>query len=168
MDVPVHVSNSHGPEWDDDEHKGFGPDPFAVEDQCAFWPALQRCLDFLRVELGNSAGMLSSLAAELTREVCGLMDPDEEDSRQLRLVRIHQALQNEDRIQQRIRDLSEVLAALETALAPAASRDDRDLDIVIGRKLRLEELRAAFGSKDGGLGTMSPSSSIPPGDVDLF
>src|SRR5262245_39463895 len=164
MDMPVQGLDVGASPWDAD-CDDFGPNPFAVDDQCSFWPALQRTLDFLRIELGHSADLLASLAARLSVEFCGLVEPEAEDDRHARLVRIHEALQTEDRIQQRLRDLSGVIAALELALAPAASRDDRELDIVIGRKLRLEELRSAFSGKGSIGSTGHRPATVSAGDV---
>jgi hypothetical protein len=167
VDVPVHGSSSHVSQWSDEDLEGFGPDPFNVDDQCAFWPALRRSLDFLRVELGRSADMLGELAAILSDEVCDLMVVQNEEVRNDKLTRIYEALQNEDRIQQRINDLKEVIAVVARALAPAASRPDRDLEALIGRRLRLEELRAAFtGKGDRNAAILEPP--ITAGEVDLF
>ncbi|MEM7043786.1 MAG: hypothetical protein AAF543_13330 [Pseudomonadota bacterium] len=82
------------------------------------------------------------------------------------------ALQNEDRIQQRLGDSEAVLLLLEQTVATGVPAVGADLDQAIIDCLKLEESRGAYAA-DRGLShadTMSPNGVKHPslGDIDLF
>jgi hypothetical protein len=148
----------------------------AEDTLAAPWRAFGRSLDVLRGELAHSPDMLGELAAVIGSEIHGMMVLDDLPSAEAaviheRLGRIYEALQQEDRIQQRLRQLVAVATALEKSAVRAAAQGDHELEDEISHCLRLEELRAAvFGTSAGQYTPKEAprSSEISAGDVDLF
>ncbi|MEM9629143.1 MAG: hypothetical protein AAGA21_23150 [Pseudomonadota bacterium] len=129
-------------------------------------------LAFVRHELSQSATTLGDLAERLSQTLCALASSDDKDSFQSHLADGTVALQSEDRIQQRLCDLTAILAVLERTLADGPSPSGAELDQAIVESLRLEELRHAFAVAAG-----MPNACHQPtddaakpsvGDIDLF
>lgn len=133
---------------------------------------LATILAFLNREIDQSATILHDLAKSLSVEFCALSEADSQDAVQERMIAATMALQNEDRIQQRLRDLQTTLSLLEHALHTHDHRCSADLDQAIIDQLKLEEIRQTFAHSVGMISAL-PSASGPArtpslGDVDLF
>lgn len=130
---------------------------------------LASILAFLGREIDNSASMLRDLAMRLSHELCALGQIDCVNAMQRRVIASTIALQNEDRVQQRLRDLCSVLALLEQALKAEQSIDDANFERSILDQVTLEEIRHALAVKLGRADPHHPPSTTPSiGDVDLF
>lgn len=129
-------------------------------------------LAFLRREIDQSAVILRDLATRLSDEICALGATDDEGFLQPRLSQATIALQNEDRVQQRLRDLGATLSMLERMLAKGDLAVGADLEQAVIDSLRLEETRRAFAIDVGMADAFSQPSSpaAPPsvGEIDLF
>lgn len=133
---------------------------------------LASILAFLGHEIDQSAAMLRDLARSLSHELCALDYADGAESIQQRLIASTVALQNEDRVQQRLGDLRAAMSVLEKALVMDVPNDRANLDRAIINQLCLEEIRGAFALSIG----MDDELSLPIskaktpslGDVDLF
>lgn len=130
-------------------------------------------LTFLRHEIDQSAALLSDLAKCLSHALCTLTTASEPDTRQSSLSDAAIALQQEDRVQQRLRDLKATVAVLEGALDGTSPHRGADLDRAIIASLRLEETRHNFAAATGmaeAFVPQSPTPNKPPpiGDIDLF
>ena len=133
---------------------------------------LASILAFLGREVDQSAAMLRDLAGCLSHELFGLNDVDSAENLHQRLMASTIALQNEDRVQQRLADLRAALSVLEKALTKDAPTDRADLDHAVIDQLRLDETRGAFAQSFGMVDELSPGickGKTPSlGDVDLF
>lgn len=129
-------------------------------------------LAFLRREIDQSAMILHDLTGRLSHELCALGMADEDRTLQPRLSAAACALQNEDRVQQRLCDLRAVLTVLEQALTHGHPALGPDLDQAILGRLILEEMRGAFAIGVGMTDTLPPPSrpaTAPSvGEIDLF
>jgi len=129
-------------------------------------------LAVIRREMDQSATILRDLAGCLSLELCTLGTAEEKDTLRSSLLAATIALQNEDRVQQRLRDLGEVLSVLEYFLSKNVTSISCDVNQAIIESLRLEEMRSAFAIGVGMVDDLPQSSSTaePPsiGDVDLF
>ena len=85
---------------------------------------------------------------------------------------LSEALQHEDRVQQRLDDVCATLRLLDQALVSTPGSEGEALHATIAGRLRLEEMRAAFAVKLGcppSGGKARDSDHVPrAGDVDLF
>jgi len=131
---------------------------------------LAKIVMFLGHEIDRSVIMLRDLAALLSEEICALRQVDSVKAVQEGLIASTIALQNEDRIQQRLCDLRTVLGILEDRLGNDVPTRGGDLDQEILEKLRLEETRDGFSFAIGIIDDYpKPKDDIPSlGDVDLF
>jgi hypothetical protein len=155
------------------EQSRIDPNQGSVGGDAAFDPNhLASILAFIGHEIDHSLAMLRDLAALLSAELCALGQADSVKAVQQGLIASTIALQNEDRIQQRLSDLRSVLTTLEGALADTDSPKGADLALAISHQLRLEETRAAFTYALGLTEERpGPKNTIPApsiGDVDLF
>ena len=129
-------------------------------------------LTFLRQELRRSAGMLRDLAGCLSEQLCAGAAISGDGSPQLDFSAAVVALQNEDRIQQRLHDSEAVLSLLEQMLATGQPAVGSDLDRAVIDSLLLEETRGAFaasrGLSEGGAAPQDSARKPSAGDVDLF
>lgn len=131
--------------------------------------SLTSAMAFIGEEIDQSLVMLRDLASSLSEVIIALSDPSA--SRPC-LLSATQALQNEDRIQQRLSDLRGTLLVLEHVLQAGSVPPAVDLDRAIIDQLRLDEMREAYAASigmpfhgdDGTSRTDKPSA----GDVDLF
>lgn len=129
-------------------------------------------LAFLRREVDQSSAILRDLAERLSDEFCALSRANDANDVQQRLFASSMALQNEDRVQQRLDDVRMALSILEHALNTGDPAIRADLDRAIIERLCLEETRGAFAVS---VGLASPHLQSPgdvrkpsAGDVDLF
>jgi|GEM_PF-6480517 len=133
---------------------------------------LATILAFLNREIDQSAAILRDLARSLSAEFCALSETDDQETIRQRMLTSTMALQNEDRVQQRLRDLRAVLSLLEHALHIESPATGTDLDHAIIDRFDLEEIRIAFAQSVGMVSALpSASSSVKTpslGDVDLF
>jgi len=134
--------------------------------------SLKAILAFLNREIDQSARILRDLASHLSDEFCALCEVDIHDSIRQQLIASTIALQNEDRIQQRLGDLRTTLSLLERALHEGNPLPGADLDRVIIDHIKLEEIKTAF-AQSVGMADSHPSTSASVktpslGDVDLF
>ena len=133
---------------------------------------LSAVLACLRLEIDRSAAILRDLAGRLSQELLALGASAELGDLQPRLAAATIALQNEDRVQQRLCDMSAVLSLLERALADGDLASGPDLYQSVVDTLRLEETRNAFACELGLADIVSDLSSPakPPsvGEIDLF
>lgn len=131
--------------------------------------SLAPVVTFVGEEIDHSLVMLRDLASCLSEVILALDDPS---SSRPCLLSATQALQNEDRIQQRLSDLRSTLLVLEHVLQAGASPPAVDLDRTIIDQLRLGEMRDAYAAIVGMAGhevTKKAAVDIPAaGDVDLF
>lgn len=129
-------------------------------------------LAFLRREIDQSAAILGDLVRCLSHEICALGAAADREFLLPMLSEATVALQNEDRIQQRLRDLGAVLSVLESVLAEGGQAGDVDLERAIVESLRLEETRNAFavevGLSDKFSQPSSPAETPSVGEIDLF
>lgn len=133
---------------------------------------LASILAFLGGEVERSATLLRDLAAGISEDFGAICAAEVADDVQDRLIAATMALQNEDRLQQRLGDLRTALSVLEQTLVEGRLADQVGLDRAIIDKLRLEETRSAFASSMG----LSDAEQHPPkvvkepslGDIDLF
>lgn len=131
--------------------------------------SLAPVMTFVGEEIDHSLVMLRDLASCLSEVIFALHDPSA--SRPC-LLSATQALQDEDRIQQRLSDLRGTLLVLEHVLQAGTWPPAIDLDRAIIDQLRLDEMRDAYAASVG----MSchemketPKADRPSaGDVDLF
>ena len=133
---------------------------------------LATILAFLNREIDQSATILHELSANLSKEFCAIGEADSQDAVHERMINATMALQNEDRIQQRLRDLQTTLSLLERTLHMHEPGSGADLDRAIIDQLKLEEMRQTFAHSVGMISAL-PSASGPTrtpslGDVDLF
>lgn len=133
---------------------------------------LATILAFLNREIDRSATILHDLAKSLSDEFCALGEAESQEAVRERMFSATMALQNEDRIQQRLRDLQTTLSLLERALHMHDPGSGGDLDQAIIDQLKLEEIRQTFAHSVGMISAL-PSASGPArapslGDVDLF
>ena len=122
---------------------------------------------FLKREIDQSAVILRDLAGRLSSELCTLVTAGEPHDLRSSLLAATIALQAEDRVQQRLSDLSATLLVLERILA---EDEPIDLDQTIIESLRLEEMRASFAAGIGMANAVpAPSATTPSiGEIDLF
>ncbi len=129
-------------------------------------------LAVVRREMDQSAAILRDLAGCLSRELCTLGTAEEKRALQSSLLAATIALQNEDRVQQRLRDLGEVLSTLENILSKNTVSSSSDINRAVIESLRLEEMRRAFAIGAGFVDDLPQSlgATKPPsiGEVDLF
>lgn len=129
-------------------------------------------LAFISHEVDQSAKMLRDLAAQLSEEFCAISQEDAASHIQHRLIGATMALQNEDRVQQRLNALRAILSVLERVLAGKSQTAEADLDHAIIDELHLDEIRSAFalsvGLADVFPNASSNSSEPSIGDIDLF
>lgn len=133
---------------------------------------LASIMAFLGSEIDRSSAMLQDLAACLSEVVVALTENDGSTDFTPCLSSATQALQNEDRIQQRLGDMRRTLMILEHVLDDGVWPSAARLDHSIIDQLRLEEMRYAYAVSVGVLdqlpkkvdGITKPSA----GDVDLF
>jgi hypothetical protein len=129
-------------------------------------------LAFLGREVERSATLLRDLAAGISDDFGAICASELPDDVQDRLIAATMALQNEDRLQQRLSDLRLTLSLLEQMLAEGGPAKKADINEIIIQKLKLEEMRNAFAVSMGLIdalpqrsqGTKEPSL----GDIDLF
>ena len=147
--------------------------PAAIENESTIGrQSLSTILAFLSREIDQSAAILRNLAEHLSDELCALGTEADTEAVRLRLAASTMALQNEDRLQQRLGDMRTALIVLEQALSLDEPLAEADINLDIIRQLHLEEMRYAFAlSVD--LLDMLPQSSKPAktpslGEVDLF
>ncbi|MGI9451554.1 MAG: hypothetical protein ACR2QH_13110 [Geminicoccaceae bacterium] len=131
--------------------------------------SLASVMTFMGGEIDHSLAMLRDLASCLSDVILAL---DEESDSRPCLLSATQALQNEDRIQQRLSDLRSTLLVLEHVLQAGTWPPAVDLDRVIIDQLRLDEMREAYAASVGmpcdGTKVMSKAGKPSAGDVDLF
>lgn len=129
--------------------------------------SLASIMAFLGGEIDHSSAMLRDLATCLSDVIHSF---DEASDGRPCLSHAMQALQNEDRIQQRLSDLRSTLLILEHVLQASTRPSSVDLDRAIIEKLRLEEMRDAYAASVGLSGhALTPTVNTPAaGDVDLF
>lgn len=133
---------------------------------------LASIMAFLGSEIDRSSAMLQDLAACLSEVVVTLTENEDDADFRLCLSSATQALQNEDRIQQRLGDMRRTLMILEHVLDEGVWPSAARLDHSIIDQLHLEEMRYAYAVSVGVLdqlpkkvdGITKPSA----GDVDLF
>lgn len=133
---------------------------------------LASILAFLGREVERSATLLRDLAAGISDDFGAICAADVADDVQDRLVAATMALQNEDRLQQRLSDLQTALSILEQTFAEGKSDQRADIDRAIIDKLRLEEMRNAFASSMGLIDAQAHPVKVTSqpslGDIDLF
>ncbi|MGI9508149.1 MAG: hypothetical protein ACR2QJ_02230 [Geminicoccaceae bacterium] len=133
---------------------------------------LAQILAFIRYEINQSATILRDLAEQLSNALCALGTTNDENVLRSNLIAATTALQNEDRVQQRLVDMGMAMSVLEEALADEALETRADLDRAIIGSLRLEETRGAFailvGMADAFPKPSSPVHTPAVGDIDLF
>ncbi|NJO36411.1 MAG: hypothetical protein HC871_00855 [Rhizobiales bacterium] len=116
--------------------------------------------------------MLHEFATLLSNEICALVQADGIDARRPHMLAATIALQNEDRVQQRLRDLRRALSLVEQALMTDDPDIGADLDRAIIDQCHLEEIRVAFARSRNiaGIAASSPPGRGAPsiGDIDLF
>lgn len=129
--------------------------------------SLASIMAFLGREIDHSSALLRDLATCLTDVI---HTSDEASDARPCLSHAMQALQNEDRIQQRLSDLKNTLLILEHVLQASARPPAVDLDRAIIDQLRLEEMRDAYAECVGLSGHVVRATGDVPaaGDVDLF
>jgi hypothetical protein len=129
-------------------------------------------LAFLKCEIDQSATVLRDLAGRISRALCTLATAAELGHHQASLSDAAIALQNEDRIQQRLCDLAAAISVLERALAGEAPNAGTGINQAVIESLRLEETRRAFATGVGladALHQLSTGAEVPSvGDIDLF
>ena len=154
------------------DHNGVAPPHHAKSAAGHDHHDLATALAFIRRELSQSATTLGDLADRLSQTLCALASSDDKGSFQSHLADGTIALQSEDRIQQRLCDLTSILAVLERSLADGQSQSGIELDQTIIDSLRLEEMRHAFAVAAGMPNTLHQPSdeAVKPsvGDIDLF
>jgi hypothetical protein len=133
---------------------------------------LATILAFLGREVERSATLLRDLAAGISDDFGVISAAELADDVQERLIAATMALQNEDRLQQRLSDLHTALSILERTLIEGGSTQQTDIDKVIIDKLRLEEMRSAFALSVGLIDAQQQSKKVTNeptlGDIDLF
>ena len=148
---------------------GFPPDPLKSEGDGDHVAAI---LAFLSREVEQSATLLHDLAARLSDNFCAISATDSRDDVQGQLIAATMALQNEDRLQQRLSDLRTALSVLERAFVEDSPDDLANINQAIIDKLRLDETRSAFalsmGLRDAALHLSKVTKEPSVGDVDLF
>jgi hypothetical protein len=129
-------------------------------------------LAFLGREVEQSATLLRDLAEKLSDDFSAICSAETAEEVQDRLVSATMALQNEDRLQQRLSDLGTAIIVLERTLVDGMPASQADIDRAIIDKLRLDETRSAFASSMGlADGQHQPSKVTKEpsiGDIDLF
>jgi len=132
---------------------------------------LASILAFLSQEVEQSATLLRDLAARLSENFCAINATDLREDVQDQLIAATMALQNEDRLQQRLSDLRNALSVLEQFVEDDPN-DMANIDQAIIDILRLDETRSAFalsmGLKDVALQLSKAKNEPSVGDVDLF
>lgn len=127
---------------------------------------------FLGSEIDRSSTMLRDLAECLSNELFALSETGDVSGFQPNLSKATQALQNEDRIQQRLSDLRRALLVLEQALETGVQPAGTDLNRLIIDQFRLDEIRDAYATNvgiDGQNAKPAGEIDVPSaGDVDLF
>lgn len=133
---------------------------------------LASILGFLNHEIRQSADLLRDLTACLSNELCALGDLKVTAAVQQRLAASTVALQNEDRVQQRLGELRKVISILAEAMKGDRPAVATDLDHTIIDQLCLEEIRCAFALSVGMAYVVPETSSTNKtpsvGDIDLF
>lgn len=123
-------------------------------------------------EIDHSIKMLRDLAARLSQEFCAITHSEVAGDIQHRLMAATIALQDEDRVQQRLGDLRTTLSLLEQALTNNVPTTRADLDHAIIDQLLLDEIRNAFAVTVGRESAFSSSQAKTHepsiGDIDLF
>ena len=129
-------------------------------------------LAFVRQEVDLSAAILRDLAERLSQALNALGTAEDDNVVQSSLFAATTALQNEDRVQQRLSDLGAALAVVERALTKGTPTTGVKLDRAIIESLRLEETRGAFainaGMADILAESLNQSKAPSVGDIDLF
>ena len=129
-------------------------------------------LAFVRQEVDESAAILRDLAERLSQALHALATTADRNVVQSSLFAATTALQNEDRVQQRLSDLGAALSVVERALIVGSPATGADLDRTVIDSLRLEETRGAFAINAGMADALAQPSNEPEtptvGDIDLF
>lgn len=129
-------------------------------------------LAFVRQEVDLSAAILRDLAERLSQALYALGTAEDDNVVQSSLFAATTALQNEDRVQQRLNDLGAALAVVERALTMGTPTTGFKLDRAVIESLRLEETRGAFAINAGMADILAGSPNQPKapsvGDIDLF
>lgn len=129
-------------------------------------------LAFLNREIDQSAVILRDLARRLSDNFCAISEANDHDTIRQQMLASTIALQNEDRVQQRLRDLRTAISLLENALHHDDPAIGADLDRTIMDQFDMEEMRFAFAHSIGIAIEIPapPDCTKPPslGDVDLF
>lgn len=134
--------------------------------------SLAPIMAFLGREIDRSSTMLRDVAECLSNELFALSQTGDVSGFQPCLSKATQALQNEDRIQQRLSDLRRALLVLERALETDVQPAGTDLNRLIIDQFHLDEIRDAYAANLG----MDEQNAKPAvevnvpsaGDVDLF
>ena len=131
--------------------------------------SLASVMAFLGGEIDHSSVMLRDLATCMSDAIFALGEISDLPPS---LAHATQALQNEDRIQQRLSDLRSTLLVLEHVLQGSVWPPAVDLDRTIIDQLRLDEMREAYAASVGMPGhevKRTAEATMPSaGDVDLF
>ncbi len=133
---------------------------------------LMAIMSFLNREIGLSAAILRDLTARISSDLCALSDAGVAEPAHERIMTSTVALQDEDRVQQRLTALRNVITILEKTLAADEPQSGGELDRTIIDKLCLDEIRCAFALSVGMTYVLNDvgEGNGPPslGDVDLF
>ena len=130
-------------------------------------------LDFMKSEIAQSSEMLRDLSGTVSAKLGLLADSEDQSAIIECVLHLSEAMQNEDRIQQRLNDICAALIFLERNLRHCCDPIYRlDLNRSLVNELRLAEMRAAFASR---VGMSLPEGELPAskdtvrtGDLDLF
>lgn len=126
---------------------------------------------FLKEEIEHSSELLHKLANAFNMEINVLSETEDLDKVKISIFQMTEALQNEDRIQQRLWDLITTLNALERIFDHNNNVSPDYLSTSILRQLKLGEMQKALAIKANiddpsiALGSLEAPSL---GDVDLF
>jgi hypothetical protein len=126
---------------------------------------------FLKEEIERSSALLRELATVFTAEICALSEASNLHMAKLGVIRLSEALQSEDRIQQRLWDIGLALEMLEGAIDPSNVADRRQLSSMIIKRLKLNEMQVALAIKANVHGEIIGSRAAHEpsvGDIDLF
>ena len=126
---------------------------------------------FLKEEIEQSSQLLKKLAEALVEEVCVLSETLDSPVVRASTGRMNEALQVEDRIQQRLWDMACALGMLEKAIDTENYGYNHHLPISIIKELKLNEMQLALASKANlHHDVIAPYLSNEPnlGDIDLF
>ena len=129
-------------------------------------------VSFILDEVQQSSEILRQLSEVVSSEIAALARADDLVDVMGSVHRLSEALQREDRVQQRLDDVCATLRLLDRSLASYQGSNGDELHATIASRLRLEEMRAAFAVKLGhppSAGLERASDNVPrAGDVDLF